>query len=45
MTSILRGAVERGTAKKLRGLKVPIAGKTGTQMITMMLGLLVIQLI
>ena len=30
MTSILRGAVERGTAKKLRGLKVPIAGKTGT---------------
>ena len=30
MTSILRGAVERGTAKKLRRLKVPIAGKTGT---------------
>ena len=30
MTSILQGAVERGTAKKLRSLKVPVAGKTGT---------------
>ena len=30
MTSILQGAVQRGTAKKLRSLKVPIAGKTGT---------------
>ena len=30
MTSILKGAVERGTAKKLRTLKVPLAGKTGT---------------
>ena len=30
MNSILQGAVERGTAKKLRSLKVPIAGKTGT---------------
>ena len=30
MTSILRGAVQRGTAKKLRSLKVPLAGKTGT---------------
>ena len=30
MTSILQGAVERGTAKKLRALKVPLAGKTGT---------------
>ena len=30
MTSILEGAVERGTAKKLRDLKVPLAGKTGT---------------
>ena len=30
MTSILEGAVRRGTAKKLRDLKVPIAGKTGT---------------
>ena len=30
MTSILRGAVERGTAKKLKSLKVPLAGKTGT---------------
>ena len=30
MTSILKGAVERGTAKKLRSLNVPIAGKTGT---------------
>ena len=30
MVSILRGAVERGTAKKLRSLNVPLAGKTGT---------------
>ena len=30
MTSILEGSVKRGTAKKLRDLKVPIAGKTGT---------------
>ena len=30
MNSILQGAVKRGTAKKLRTLKVPIAGKTGT---------------
>ncbi len=30
MTSILKGVVERGTAKKLRSLKVPLAGKTGT---------------
>ncbi len=30
MTNILRGAVERGTAKKLKSLKVPLAGKTGT---------------
>ena len=30
MTSILEGTVERGTAKKLRDLKVPLAGKTGT---------------
>ena len=30
MTSILSGAVERGTAKKLKTLKVPLAGKTGT---------------
>ena len=30
MTSILQGAVERGTAKKLRSLRVPLAGKTGT---------------
>ena len=30
MTSILEGAVKRGTAKKLRSLKVPLAGKTGT---------------
>ncbi len=30
MTSILQGVVKRGTAKKLRSLKVPIAGKTGT---------------
>ena len=30
MTSILEGAVQRGTAKKLKSLKVPLAGKTGT---------------
>ena len=30
MTSILQGTVERGTAKKLKALKVPLAGKTGT---------------
>ncbi len=30
MTNILKGAVERGTAKKLKSLKVPLAGKTGT---------------
>ena len=30
MTSILQGAVQRGTAKKLKALKVPLAGKTGT---------------
>ena len=30
MVSILSGAVERGTAKKLKPLNVPLAGKTGT---------------
>ena len=30
MTSILQGTVERGTAKKLKSLQVPLAGKTGT---------------
>ena len=30
MVSILKGTVERGTAKKLRSLKVPLGGKTGT---------------
>ncbi len=30
MTSILQGAVKRGTAKKLKSLNVPLAGKTGT---------------
>ena len=30
MISILKGAVERGTAKKLKSLKAPLAGKTGT---------------
>ena len=30
MTSILHGAVERGTAKKLKSLNVPLGGKTGT---------------
>ena len=30
MTSILEGVVQRGTGKKLKDLKVPLAGKTGT---------------
>ena len=30
MVTILSGAVERGTAKNSRDLKVPLAGKTGT---------------
>ena len=30
MTSILQGVVKRGTAKKLKTLNVPLAGKTGT---------------
>ena len=30
MTSILEGVVQRGTAKKLRELKLNVAGKTGT---------------
>ncbi len=30
MNSILQGTVQRGTAKKLKNLKVPLAGKTGT---------------
>ena len=30
MVAILKGAVDRGTAKKLKSLKVPLAGKTGT---------------
>jgi penicillin-binding protein 1A len=30
INSILQGTVKRGTAKKLRSLKVPLAGKTGT---------------
>ncbi|WP_435113193.1 penicillin-binding protein 1A [Candidatus Pelagibacter bacterium nBUS_36] len=30
MTSILEGVVKRGTAKKLRDLKLNVAGKTGT---------------
>mgnify|MGYP001227960739 FL=1 len=30
MTSILECAIKRGTVKKLRDLKVPLAGKTGT---------------
>ncbi len=30
MTSILEGVIKRGTGKKLRDLKVPLAGKTGT---------------
>ncbi len=30
MTSILEGVIERGTGKKLRDLKLNIAGKTGT---------------
>ena len=30
ITSILEGAVQRGTGKKLKNLNVPLAGKTGT---------------
>ena len=30
MTSILEGAIQRGTGKRLRGLNLQIAGKTGT---------------
>ena len=30
MTTILNGAVKRGTAKKLKSLNVPLGGKTGT---------------
>ncbi len=30
ITSILQGAIQRGTGKKLRSLNVPLAGKTGT---------------
>ena len=30
MTSILQGVVKRGTAKKLKSLNLPLAGKTGT---------------
>ena len=30
ITSMMEGVIERGTAKKLKSLKVPIAGKTGT---------------
>ncbi len=30
MASILNGAVQRGTAKKLKSLQVPLGGKTGT---------------
>ena len=30
VTSMLEGVVKRGTGKKLRNLKVPLAGKTGT---------------
>ena len=41
MTNILRGAVERGTAKKLKSLNVPLAGKPEQPMIIMMLGSLV----
>ena len=40
MNSILQGAVKRGTAKKLRSLNVPLAGKTGTTNDNLMLGLL-----
>ena len=30
ITSMLEGAVKRGTGKKLKSLNVPLAGKTGT---------------
>ena len=30
ITSLLEGAIKRGTGKKLKGLKLNLAGKTGT---------------
>ncbi len=30
ITSMMEGVIERGTAKKLRDLNIPVAGKTGT---------------
>ena len=30
ITSMMEGVIQRGTAKKLKDLDVPIAGKTGT---------------
>ena len=41
MVSILRGAVERGTAKKLKSLNVTLAEKQVQLMIITMHGLLV----
>ena len=45
MTSILQGAVQRGTAKKLKSLKVPLAEKLVLLTIITMHGLLVFPLI
>ena len=44
MTSILNGAVKRGTAKKLNSLKSLWQGKLELLMIILMLGLLVFHL-
>ena len=45
MTSILEGAVQRGTAKKLRDLNLDMAGKLEQLIKILILGLLVLHLI
>ena len=35
MTSILEGAIQNGTGKKLKDLNLDLAGKTGTTIIQM----------
>ena len=45
ITSMMEGVIERGTARKLRDLNVPIAGKPGQQIRIKMCGLSVIHLI
>ena len=41
MTSILQGVIQRGTGKKLKSLKVPLATKQAQLIIIMMHGSLV----